>query len=498
MGDIEQFIYWNDRMGETYQFIYFMIGLLTLITTGLTAFLLWVYYRFKRGFVQLDQNVQKIVQFTNTDLLTGLPNRELFLKNLEVVLSKANSKQKKVALFFLDIDNFRKMKDSVGHTTGDALLRAVAQRLILLVGNKKKLLSRLGSDQFVIILENADNEKYVHSFIKKTLDLFSTPFSLNNHELTITVSLGISLYPKDAKNSEDLLKRSGVARYEAKKGLNNSHTFYTKDLDAKLTEQRTIELYLRKALSKNELSVLYQPKVDFHTRKIIGAEALLRWHNPKLGQVPPSQFIPLAEQTGLIHPIGNWILKEACLQTLKWHNQGFEDLTIAVNFSAHQLNSADFIGKIAQATVEIGLDPKWLELELTESLLMENVEKALLVFKMLKTMGVQVAIDDFGTGYSSLSHLKKFPADYLKIDQSFVKNIKDSMTESDDKTIVITIITMAKQLGIKLIAEGVETEEQFEFLKDSGCDLAQGYLFSPPVSVEDFTKLLLENNRQKE
>ncbi len=494
MGELDQFVYWNNRLGETYQFIYFMIGLLTLITIGLSVFILWVYYKFKKGFFQLDQNVQKIVYFTDTDPLTGLPNRDLFFKNFEVCLAKAKHKHKKIALFFLDIDNFQKIKDMTGHNTGDALLRVVAQRFIVLVQEQKEMLARLDNDQFVLVLKNANSEKHIQTFIKRLLELFSDPFSVNNHEFNITVSIGISVYPDDASHAEELLKQSGVARYEAKKALDSSYCFYTKELNEKLTEKRTIEAQLRNALSRNELSVLYQPKIDIETREIIGAEALLRWNNPKLGQVPPSQFIPLAEQTGLINPIGNWVLKEACQQMLNWHNQGFDRLTIAVNFSAHQFNANDFIGKIGQATVDIGLNPKWLELELTESLIMDNVKKSLLIFKMLKTMGVKLAIDDFGTGYSSLSHLKKFPVDYLKIDQSFVKNIHDTTVESDDKTIVSTIVTLAKQLGIKLIAEGVETEVQYEFLKELGCDLGQGFLFGNPVTVEEFTRQLVQQS----
>jgi len=491
MGGIDGFIYWNDRLGDLYHFFYFVIGLLGFIALGLTFFLWWVYSKFKNRFYELDQNIQRIVEHTNTDPLTGFPTRELFMKNFQMILTKASRKQDKIALIFLDIDNFRKIKDSLGHTTGDALLELISQHLLQLTGNKKELLCRLGSDQFLIVLKNVSTHKYIENYLKKICELFSKPLLLNNHELMVTPSIGISLYPEDAKDTESLLKYSGIARYDAKKDPNSSFSFYKKEMDEKLAQQRSIETQLRNAIARHELYLLYQPKVDVLTRQIVGAEALLRWKNPILGEVSPIQFIPIAEQTGLINPIGNWVLREACLQTLNWHQQGFTDFSIAVNVSAEQLRSGDFIGRIGQVTVDTGLDPKKLQLELTESLIMDNVEKSLLIFKMLKTMGIQIAIDDFGTGYSSLSQLKRFPVDYLKIDQSFVTNITNET--SDDKAIIMTIITLAKQLGVKLIAEGVETEEQFAFLKEAGCHMVQGYLFGSPLSIEDLTRLLKLN-----
>ncbi len=475
-----------------YLYIIYVIITFALIS-GLLALLYWIYQQFRTSFATLEVSIEKVVHFTNADPLTGLGNRTVFFEYFKGMIEEAETKEQKIALLFMDIDNFRGIKDRVGYAVGDFFLQMVAKRLVLALQNKKEAIARLSSDQFTILLENGANNKETYEMLERLLSNLAEPYLIQGHEIITTASIGVSVYPEDGRDVETLLKNAGIARYQAKQMGSNTYSFYTPEMNTKIAEQRTIEFHLRKAIEKREFVVCYQPKVDVTTRKIVAAEALLQWNNPELGKVSPAQFIPLAEQTGLIINIGNWILKEACQQTHRWNQDGFSDFSIAINLSAYQFKTGDIAEQIAKVIWETGLDSNLLELELTESLVMENVEKSLLMLRVLKTMGVQVSIDDFGTGYSSLSQLRKFPVDSLKIDQSFVRNINHKNKEMDDKAVITTIITMAKQLGLKVIAEGVETEPQFEFLKSQGCDLIQGYLFSRPIPEEEFTKMLTKN-----
>ncbi len=479
-------------MDNTHLNLYIVIGL--LIVT-LFACLIWLYIHFKKLLAKLEITVEKVVHFSNTDPLTGLANRTQFFANLKNKIGLPREKHQKLALFFLDVDNFRGIKDSVGYDIGDGLLQAIAKRLSIALSNKRELLAHLGSDQFTIMIDQLDTQNNIDDEARRILSLLAEPFLIQGHEIKTTASIGISIYPEDSQHVESLLKFAGIARHQAKEMGSNTFSYYTLAMNTKIVAKRTIEVHLREAIANKELFVYYQPKVDVKTRKIVGAEALLQWINPELGRISPAQFIPLAEQTGLIVNIGNWTLREACLQTKKWHDQGFEDFSIAVNLSAYQFKMGDIAEQVANALWDNQLNADFLELELTESLVMDNLEKSLLMLRVLKSMGIKISIDDFGTGYSSLSSLRKFPVDSLKIDQSFIKNIAHPNKMLDDGAIVTTIIALAKQLKFKVIAEGVETEKQFNFLHKEGCDLIQGYLFGKNLPADEFTALLTENRK---
>ncbi len=474
--------------------LFFLAGF-ALVLIALTAILVYFYCRFKQLLNTLEDVTHQIVNFRHTNPLTGLPDRIQFFDNLNKIIAQAKIKKEKIALLFLDIDNFRGIKDSLGYAFGDALLESTAKRLISFMDNRKELLAKIGSDQFAIILEYGQDEKKIYEITDKILQIITEPLSLLNHELTISAAIGISTYPTDGEDAEQLLKNAGIAKFQAKKTGSNAYSFYTNELNIQLLKQQDILEHLRKAVNNGELVVYYQPKVCVKTRKIVGAEALMHWNSPELGTISPAQFIPLAEQSGVIVPIGNLVLKEACAQAKKWHKQGFPSFSMAINLSAYQFRIGDIAERIAVTIWETGLDPATLEIEITESMMMENIEKSLLMLKVLTAMGVQLSIDDFGTGYSSLSQLKQFPVNCLKIDQSFVKSIHDFNQTSSDNAILTTIITMAKQLKLKIIAEGVETEEQFDFLKKQGCDLIQGYLFSKPIPADQFTQLLIADGK---
>lgn len=456
----------------------------------LTFILIWLSLQLRNITTALNQALEKIVHFSRLDIITTLPIRALFFENFQKAINTAKKNDKQVALIFLDIDDFGEIKNSFGYAFSDALLDAVAKRLILLVNKRKKLLAHFRSDQFAIILEYGHDEKTIHAFCTQLLETFTSPFIIMGHELSITTCVGVSIYPTDGTDIEQLLKNAGSACRQAKKSGTHAYNFYTPAIQNEIAETQKIITQLHHAIENNELVACYQAKVDVKTRKIVGAEALLHWHNAVLGTVSPAKFIPIAEQAGLILSLGKWILKEACIQTKKWHDNGFPNFAIAINLSSYQFKTGDITEQVAETIWENGLDPHTIELEITESAIMENIEKSLLMLKVLKTMGVKISIDDFGTGYSSLSQLRKFPVNYLKIDQSFTKDIHAKDKNSNDSQLVKNIIIMAKDMGIKVIAEGVETEDEFEFLKKEGCDLIQGYLFSKPIPADEFTKLL--------
>ncbi|MCR4345776.1 MAG: EAL domain-containing protein [Sulfuricaulis sp.] len=420
------------------------------------------------------------------DSLTGLPNRQQINDSLSRAMLEAESRDRLVAVMFLDLDRFKNINDTLGHDVGDALLKEVAVRLkaSLRPGDS---ISRLGGDEFILILGNIAHINDVTRVAQKILDQFIPPFRIAGRDLFASPSIGITLYPFDDNNTENLLKNADTAMYHAKSLGRNNFQFYTAELNARAARQLELETGMRRALEREEFVLHYQPLVNMQSGLIVGMEALLRWQHPECGLIPPMEFIPLAEETGLIVPIGEWVLRTACAQVKVWHATGFPALHVAVNLSSKQLQQKDFAEVVKRALGETGLEPRNLDLELTESLLMQDMESAVAILKELKDLGVMISLDDFGTGYSSLSYLKRFPIDFLKIDRSFVKDIAHDRYGAG---IVRAIIVMAHTLGMKVIGEGVETSEQLGYLRNQGCDIIQGYFCSEPLATETFTDLL--------
>jgi diguanylate cyclase (GGDEF)-like protein len=422
------------------------------------------------------------------DALTDLPNRILFEDRLTQALILAERNQQTLAMLLLSLDGFEKIHDTLGHAIGDRLLQRVAERLRV-SAHQGETVARFEGDEFALLLTQiggTEGEEVIEDIfqINESLKL---PFLIDEHELFITVSIGISLYPDDGADAPTLLKNADAALYRAGEQGGDNYQFYTADMNAKAMKRLTLENSLRRALERSEFEVYYQPVLDINNRKIVGMEALLRWHHPELGLVQPAEFIPLAEETGMIVPIGEWVLHTACAQSKSWQAAGFAPLSLAVNLSARQFQQQNLAEVVARILHETGLNPDYLELELTESSIMKNAESAVQTLGELKTMGVTIAIDDFGTGYSSLGYLKHLPIDTLKIDRSFVCDIT---TDPDDAALVMAIITLAHNLRLKVIAEGVDSEEQLSFLHLLRCDEWQGYLFSRPLPVVDFKELL--------
>lgn len=424
---------------------------------------------------------EKINFMAYHDALTGLPNRRLFDQRVQEALgeTKVNAGEK-LCLMFLDLDRFKIVNDSFGHMMGDKLLKYVSQKLKNCIG-QEVLISRQGGDEFAILLEHTTREE-AEAIAQRILKSMSEVFLVDGTEIYMTTSVGMSFFPDDGEELGVLLSKADVAMYQAKKQGRNNYQTYDIMLDKKSLEKLQIENELRKALGRNEFELHYQPIFNLCTNKMIGAEALLRWKNEKCGNVPPQKFIPIAEETGLIVPIGEWVLKTALLQLKRWRSSGLEPLTISVNLSIRQFYQPNLIQMIREALDETGVNPQCLTIEVTESMTMD-VESASFILHELKKLGVNISIDDFGTGYSSLNYLKRLPIDYLKIDRSFIQDIAQNKS---DENIATTIILMAHNLGLSVIAEGVETEEQLALLKQHRCNEAQGYLFSKPVPAEQF------------
>ena len=420
------------------------------------------------------------------DFLTGLPNRLLLDDRIGQAIAFAPRHTKHIAVLFLDLDGFKHVNDSLGHPVGDRLLQSVARRLVDCV-RASDTVSRQGGDEFVVLLSEA--AKWVDAAIvaRRMLAAVAEPHSIDQHDLHITASIGVSVYPDDGENAETLIKNADTAMYQAKENGRQGYQFFTPAMNARAVERHSVEEGLRRALERQEFVLHYQPKVNLMTGAISGAEALVRWSHPTRGLVPPAQFIPVAEDCGLIVPIDNWVLRRACRQARAWADAGLPAMTIAVNVSATELRGDHFVEGLSAVLTETGLDPRSLELELTESVLMKNAESAAAILQDLRGRGVQVSVDDFGTGYSSLSYLRKFAVDSLKIDQSFVSQITSA---EDDVSIVTAVISMARSLRLRVIAEGVETLEQLAFLRSLGCDEAQGFYFSRPVPALQFAQLL--------
>jgi len=439
---------------------------------------------------------ERLQYLAHHDALTGLPNRTLFLEHLRLALITASRHQRIVAVLFLDLDRFKLINDTLGHATGDLLLKSVAERLITCLRRSDTVarlhppsntVARLGGDEFTLLLTDIAQAPDVPIIVQRILNAFTTPFLVEGNELFVTPSVGISLYPNDGENAEKLLRNADTALYRAKEQGRNNYQFYLPEMNAKVSERLAMENNLHKALEREELLLHYQPQVDLNTGQIIGMEALVRWRRPDSGLVSPAKFIPLAEETGLIIPLGEWILRTACAQNKAWQDCGLRPIRVGVNLSGRQFQQKGLIETVRRALGETGLSAEYLELELTESILMQKVETITSALSELDAMGIQISIDDFGTGYSSLSYLKRFPISKLKVDRSFVNDIT---TDPDDAAITAAIINMAHSLKLKVVAEGVETSAQLVFLRSLQCDGMQGYLFSRPLTSEDATEML--------
>ena len=420
------------------------------------------------------------------DALTGLPNRTLLKDRLANALAAARRRGEKVSLLFLDLDRFKIINDSLGHSCGDQLLQEVALRLKR-SSREHDTVARLGGDEFVLVMAGIKDVPDAAIAAERIMDSMRTEFVIQGHNLNVSCSIGISIYPDHGTDSETLVKNADAAMYCAKEIGRNIFRLFSEHMNEQVVERLTIERNLRTALEKNELFLVYQPQTDLATGNIIGVEALLRWQHPEMGLVSPDRFIRVAENTGLILPIGEWVLKAACATARRWQDEGLTAVPVAVNVSAVQFRQEGFRGLVKRILGEARLAPQYLELELTESLLLSNAELTFPVLQDLKAMGVKLAIDDFGTGYSSLSYLRQFPVHRLKIDRSFIKAVA---VNSDDAAITSAIISMGKNLNLKVIAEGVEDEAQLSFLRNHHCDEIQGYYFSPPLSSDEIEKKL--------
>jgi len=434
---------------------------------------------------------EKLLYLAHYDGLTGLPNRVLFFDRLRQTLAQAGRRERLAAVMFLDLDRFKVVNDTLGHAVGDELLRHVAQRLAGCV-RLGDTVARFSGDEFVLIVNDLHESEDARHIAQKVLQAFEDPFRVGGHEVFVSTSIGISMFPSDCGDEQALLKNADSAMYRAKESGRNNFQFYTREMNARAMHRLELENSLRHALEREEFRLHYQPKTCLHTGKLTGVEALLRWERPGHGLVAPADFVPLLEDTGLIVPVGEWVIAEACRQLTAWRASGRDPVSIAINISARQFATRN-LGEVIKRVLDThDADPRFIELELTESLLMVNTEEAVRTLEYLKSLGLKLSIDDFGTGYSSLSYLKRFPIDALKIDRSFIDEIT---TDLDDATITRAVIGMAHNLGLKVVAEGVETEEQLKFLSANGCDEAQGYYFARPQPAGEVVKWLRDTRQ---
>jgi diguanylate cyclase (GGDEF)-like protein len=437
-------------------------------------------------FIELEHARRMERYRANHDVLTNLPNRQMFRDICNKSLAAARRSKQSVSIMFLDLNRFKIVNDTLGHDVGDLLLQEVSERLASCVRDSDTV-ARMGGDEFIILLQNFRHAEDLARVAGKIHEKLDPPYILKGHELYMSSSIGISIYPADGSDYQSLMKNADTAMYHAKRDGKNNFYYYDRKMNVDAEDRLLLENNLRKALGKDEFLLHYQPQVDMKTGKIIGAEALARWTHPDLGHINPAKFIPIAEDSGQIVPIGEWVLRTACMQKKAWIDAGFSPVLLAVNFSARQFKEQNLLKLISNVLKETGLDASYLELELTEGSTMDDVEYSIEIMSALRELGVRISIDDFGTGFSSLNYLKKFPINTLKIDQSFVRDIGVNF---DGEAITRAIIAMAHNMNVNVIAEGVETKEQLDFLCDHGCDVAQGYLFSHPVSAEAFTELL--------
>lgn len=420
------------------------------------------------------------------DNLTGLPNRQLARDHFDIAQSYADRSNSKMGIIFLDLDDFKSINDSLGHNVGDELLKVTSTRLSEILRGTDTL-SRQGGDEFLILLADLPDEEAITEVAEKLLKEMEAPFEIDGHRLSLSTSIGIAIYPDDGRDFNALLKRADTAMYQAKAAGKNTYRFFTEQMNVDALEQIRMRAHLRHAIENSEFILHYQPQIDLASGRVVGAEALIRWNHPELGPIPPARFIPAAEESGLIAPLGDWILLEACRQAAAWCEAGLPLMTIAINISATQFKHHNLDKSVLQAIADSGVDPSCLELELTESVLITDAQVVLTTIESLKARGINLSIDDFGTGYSSLSYLKRLNVDKLKIDQSFVK---DMTTSENDAAIVKAIIQMAKALNLETVAEGVESEQTMEMLRAYGCNLAQGYYFAKPLPADEFRKIV--------
>ena len=443
-------------------------------------------YLIAQDITERKRTEQAVNYMAYHDDLTGLPNRRLFIDRLSQALHQADQQGHLAAILFLDMDRFKNFNDSLGHVFGDELLQEIADRLQNVLP-KGTILARLGGDEFTVLLPKIRHTDEALRLARRILSMIELPFVLQGYEIRITTSIGLAVYPNDGEDVTSLMRNADTAMYRAKE-QGNHFQLYNPSMDPRAYEKMLMETELRKALKRQEFVVHYQPQINMKTMRVEGVEALVRWIHPERGLIPPIQFIPLAEETGLIVEIGEQVLRMACRQNKRWQEAGMAPLRLSVNLSIRQFQSDDLVRTVAQVLEETGLDPKYLELEITESMTMD-VNHAIPIMHSLKNLGVSIGMDDFGTGYSSLSYLKMFPIDRLKIDQSFVRDIH---LDPNDASIVTTIISMAHNLNLKVIAEGVETADHVAFLLEQDCDEAQGYFFARPLSAVDLEDKLIE------
>src|SRR3989475_259193 len=432
------------------------------------------------------QDEERIHFLANHDALTSLPNRAMFNDVLNLAIQNARRYNRNFAVLFIDLDRFKNINDTLGHEAGDRLLQEMGARLTQTV-RASDVVARLGGDEFVVLVQEVSEARQVEAVARKVLSTLVKPMVIQKQECRVTASIGICMFPAEAQDEHALMKNADIAMYRAKEDGKNNYKFYSEEMNVHSFERLALETSLRRGLERSEFVLHYQAKLDLHTGKINGVEAMGRGQHPDLGMVPPIQFIPLAEETGLIVPLGKWVLHTACAQSVAWLREGLPPLHMAVNLSARQFADEDLVKDIAAALETTGLQPELLELELTESMVIQNTERAGRVLAEIKKMGVRLAIDDFGVGYSSLTHLKRFPIDTLKVDRSFIRDLPQN---AEDKALTEAIIAMGKSLNLTVVAEGVETQEQQTFLRDRACDEMQGFFFSKPIPSGEFAELL--------
>jgi diguanylate cyclase (GGDEF)-like protein/PAS domain S-box-containing protein len=449
------------------------------------------YVAFFSDITDITKAHEKILHQSTHDILTGLPNRLLFQDRIEQAIIHATRYKTKFALLFLDLDNFKNINDSLGHKVGDMLLQKIASRLIEVI-RKEDTVCRQGGDEFLILVNDIKEANYLQKVIRKILKTINSVFGINNESIFTSFSVGVSIYPDNGESFDSLFQHADIAMYQAKNGGKNTYNFFDSKMDEKVQRNHLLQSQLSTAIKHNELYLVYQPQYDVKENKILGIEALLRWKSPGLGQVPPLEFIPIAEEYGMIQEIGEFVTTQSCKMLKKLNEKGIKNLVLAINISALQFHQSSFVQSLADIVSEIGIKTTDIELELTESILIEDTEKSIKTIEELKKFGFRLSIDDFGTGYSSLSYLKRFPADTLKIDCSFINNIMHDMS---DLHIIDAIIGLGKAFGMDVIAEGIESEKQLELLKNHKCHIAQGYYLCIPLDEKELVQHVVQHGK---
>jgi len=468
-------------------------GVLTILAV-LYLFLFFIVKRadaiIKKQEHESREHADKIQYQAYHDALTGLPNRKMFAENLEDAVKRSNRSDKPLAVMFFDLDRFKVVNDSLGHDVGDQLLRVASKRIEASIRETDKAF-RMGGDEFTVIAETLNSSGDAAIVAGRIIEAMSVPFKLDSHEVIVTTSIGIAIYPKDDNTIEQIVKNADAAMYKAKELGRNQFQFYTDDMNELSMERLAVENDLRKALGNNEFELFYQPKASSGGGTIVGMEALLRWRHPERGLMTPDKFLGYLEDTGMIIPVGDWVIKKACEDIRHWIDEGYAPMKVSVNISSAQFRSDFLVHNVASILEETGVEPNYLELELTESLLVENTALAIKILEQLKELGVYISIDDFGTGYSSLNYLKSFPIDFIKIDRSFIKDLD---TSKKDAAITAAIANLAHSLNMEVVAEGVESQEQMDFLEQQGCQQIQGFLIGKPMPIEDLKQFLQPDN----